>query len=144
MIIANIPSKTPYYVTKQGLVFNSEFIVLQGSYDLKNDLHILNYTDINGKGKKTTFTRLIYKSFKPELILDRCTIIRKDKKVVNCYALDNLQHVSNKKMTRLNNLKEVGIKNLKQGSDTFYSNFTELQRNHLFTSLRLKNIQLKF
>lgn len=46
MKIANINSKRHYYVTKDGVVLNSKYEVVNGSLNKKYDLRILSYTDL--------------------------------------------------------------------------------------------------
>lgn len=144
MKIANINSKRHYYVTKDGVVLNSKYEVVNGSLNKKYDLRILSYTDLEGKEKQIPYTRLFYKTFYPDQVIDGCTIIRKDKTLPNTYILSNLEKIPNSKMTHFNNMIELGAPHRQVGGDTFYEDFTELQRNHLFTSLRLKRYSVKF
>lgn len=144
MILANIQSKKPYCVTKDGLVLNDKMEVVKGSYNKKYDLKLLSYININGQAKQIPYTKLIYSTFNPTLILDNCTVVRKDKTLPNTYVLSNLEHISAKKMIRYNNLTELGVPHRKIGGATFYDDFTELQRNHLFNSLRLRKYSVKY
>ena len=58
MKLANINSKKPYYVTKEGLIFNSDFNLVAGGIDKKYNLKVFNYKDIDGITRKTTFTKV--------------------------------------------------------------------------------------
>lgn len=42
---ANIKSKKPYYVTKEGQVYNSNYELTNGSFHKKYKLHILTYVE---------------------------------------------------------------------------------------------------
>ena len=134
---ANIKSKKPYYVTKEGQVYNSNYELTNGSFNKKYKLHILTYVDENGINKSIPFTRLIYKTFYPQINIQGCTITRLKLNVENQYSLYNLERISNKDMP-----KKLGITLVQPAFElydrTFYKKFSEEAKIQLEKELKNK------
>ena len=143
MTKANINSLKPYYVTKDGLVFNDKFEVVNLSYNKKYNLHILRYRNLENKQKQIPLTRLVYSSFYPERDLAKQTITRKRQDIELMYSLDNLSCISAQKMTKHNGLDKFKG-NLKQGHPSFFESLTLLQRNTLTKILKNNEYSVKF
>ena len=137
MTRANIKSKKPYYVTKEGQVYNSKYELTNGSFHKKYKLHILTYVDENGINKSIPFTRLIYKTFYPQINIQGCTITRLKLNVENQYSLYNLERISNKDMP-----KKLGITLVQPAFElcdrTFYKNFNSEKMDELIKDLNNK------
>ena len=142
MKLANINSKKPYYVTKEGLIFNSDFNLVVGGIDKKYNLKVFNYKDIDGVTRKTTFTKVIFSTFYPEIPLEGCTIVRIGDK--NDYSLSNLKCINNKKMPKYIGIDKGNINNLKTVGVSFYEKLTLLQQNTFIGFLKSKKYTDKF
>lgn len=137
MTQANINSKKPYYATKEGQVFNSRYELVTASFDKKHKLHILTYVDENGKNKSIPFTRLIYKTFYPQINIDGCTITRLKLNTTNPYSLYNLEKTINKDMPQ-----KLGIDKVQSAFElsdrTFFKNYDQDKKAFLIKDLQNK------
>ena len=143
MTTANIKSKKQYYITKDGLVFNDKFEVVNLSYNKKYNLHLLRYRDLDNNPKQVPLTRLVYSTFYPERDLTKQTVTRKKQDIELMYSLDNLVCIPAQKMTKHNGLDKFKS-NLKQGHPSFFESLTLLQRNTLTKILKNNEYSVKF
>ena len=119
---ANIPSLSPYYVNKSGQVFNSKYVLINGSYNKKENIHVLSFTNTDGQVKSIPFTRLVYLTFFPNKNISNCTIIRKNVKLEFKYDITNLECIANIEMPLKNGISNVQP-NLELYNRCFYKKF---------------------
>lgn len=144
MVKANINSKNNVFLTKEGLVFNSEFTLVKPPIYKKYNISVINYRDKEtNKAKQIPLTRLMYLTFYPERNISKATVTRKSQEIDNMYCLDNLLCVPNTKMVSHNKLERFK-NNLKQEQKSFYEHLTLLQQNTFKEMLTTSKFTVKF
>lgn len=114
---ANINSTRPFYVTFRGIVLNDNWQNIKGSYSKKENIHSLNYVELDtGKKKKITLTKLVYQTYSNSNPKE-CNIVRKNIECEFPYAYYNLEKISLSESPKRNNINcGENLKNLKVGN----------------------------
>ena len=134
----NIPSKKPYYCKENGELFDSNRERITGTYDKKNDIHVLSYTNVDGVENKIPLTRLMYTTFKPDIDIKGYTITRKNTKDVFRYGINNLVRISNKEMPKKNNIAKQPP--LSISDRTFYLDFKPEKVKELIENINVHTL----